>query len=116
MRASRLGERPAQKSVGQAPLEQRPAVIEHACQEKLPLSIRHLCELLQVNRAWYYARQHVIVEPSKLAEAVALRDAIEQVMLDFAGYGSRRVTHALQRDGWTVTQKRVRRIMREESL
>lgn len=71
---------------------------------------------MQVNRAWYYARQHVIVEPSRLSEAVALRDAIEQVILDFAGYGYRRVTHALQRDGWTVNHKRVLRIMREESL
>jgi putative transposase len=37
-------------------------------------------------------------------------------MLDFAGYGYRRVTHALQRDGWKVNHKRVLRIMREESL
>jgi len=115
LRATRLGEHTAKKSVGQAPLQQRHAVIEHACEEKLPLSVRHLCELLQVNRAWYYARQHVIVEPAKLAEAVALRDAIEQIMLDFAGYGYRRVTHALQRAGWTVNHKRVLRIMREES-
>jgi putative transposase len=51
-------------------------VIEHACQEKLPISIRRLCQLLQVNRAWYYDKQHAIIEPSKRAEAVALRDAI----------------------------------------
>jgi transposase InsO family protein len=82
----------------------------------LPLSIRHLCELLQVNRAWYYARQHVTIEPEKLAEAVALRDAIEHIILEFAGYGYRRVTRALQRSGWNVNHKRVLRIMREESL
>ncbi len=104
------------RSVGQAPLEQRHAVIEHACQEKQPLSIRHLCELLQVNRAWYYARQHRAIEPVKQAEEVALRDAIEQIILDFSGYGYRRVTHALQRAGWKVNHKRVLRIMREESL
>jgi len=111
-----LGEHPAKKNVGQAPLEQRHAIIEQACQEKQPFSIRHLCELLQVNRAWYYARQHVTIEPSKQAEEVALRDAIEQIMLDFSGYGYRRVTHALQRDGWKVNHKRVLRVMREESL
>ena len=71
---------------------------------------------MQVNRAWYYARQHVTVEPSKRAEEVALRDAIEKIILDFAGYGYRRVTHALQREGWKVNHKRVLRIMREESL
>jgi putative transposase len=110
------GECAAKKSVGQAPLQQRHAVIEHACQEKLPVSIRQLCELLQVNRAWYYARHHVTIEPAKLAEAVALRDAIEEIILDFPGYGYRRVTHALQRAGWMVNHKRVLRIMREESL
>lgn len=72
--------------------------------------------LLQVNRAWYYARQHVAIEPSKLEEAVALRDAIEQLILEFPGYGYRRVTHALQRDGWKVNHKRVHRIMHEEAL
>jgi putative transposase len=91
-------------------------VIEHACQEKLPISIRRLCKLLQVNRAWYYDRQHAIIEPSKQAEAVALRDAIEQIILDFPGYGYRRVTHALQRAKWKVNHKKVLRIMREESL
>lgn len=80
------------------------------------MSIRHLCELLQVNRAWYYGRQHVLVSPSKGAEEVALRDAIEKIILDFAGYGYRRVTHALQRDGWKVNHKHVLRIMREECL
>jgi transposase InsO family protein len=47
---------------------------------------------------------------------VELRDAIEQIILDFPGYGYRRVTHALKRIGWTVNHKRVLRIMREESL
>jgi putative transposase len=92
-------------------------VIEHACgEERLPVSTRHLCELLQVNRAWYYARKQVMVEPSKQAEAVALRDAIEHIILDFPGYGYRRVTRALQRAGWKVNHKRVLRIMQEESL
>jgi transposase-like protein len=34
-----------------------------------------------VNRAWYSARHHVLLEPAKLAEAVALRDAIDQILL-----------------------------------
>ncbi len=71
---------------------------------------------MQVNRAWYYAKQHVAIEPEKLAQAVALRDVIEQIILEFPGYGYRRVTHALQRVGWKVNHKRVLRIMREESL
>jgi putative transposase len=47
---------------------------------------------------------------------VELRDAIEQIILEFAGYGYRRVTHALVRAGWSVNHKRVLRMMRAESL
>jgi len=47
---------------------------------------------------------------------VALRDAIELIVVEFAGYGYRRVTHALKRSGWQVNHKHVLRVMREESL
>ncbi len=83
-------------------------------QEQFPLlSLRRLCRLLGVSRNWYYAH------PS--ADALAehdrdLRDAVERVTLDFPGYGYRRVTHALQRAGWSVNHKRVLRVMRQESL
>ena len=60
------------------------------------LSIRHLCALLEVNRAWYYANQH---EQTGSDPDVALRDAIELIVLEFAGYGYRRVTHTLKRSG-----------------
>ncbi len=45
-----------------------------------------------------------------------MRDQIEQIILEFPGYGYRRVTHASARQGWNVNHKRVLRIMREESL
>lgn len=77
------------------------------------MSIRQLCCTLQVNRRWYYAR----LAQGETADAdVELRDAIEQIILEFSGYGYRRVTHALVRAGWSVNHKRVLRIMREESL
>jgi len=79
------------------------------------LSVRQLCALLDVNRAWYYARP-VAGSGDDAGEAVRLRDAIERIVLDFPGYGYRRVTHALARDGWSVNHKRVLRVMREESL
>ena len=47
---------------------------------------------------------------------MVLRDAIEQIVLEFPGYGYRRVTAALRREGWRVNHKRVLRIMRHESL
>jgi putative transposase len=78
------------------------------------LSVRRLCALLGVNRAWYYARQHE--ELAARGEETRLRDAIERLVLAFPGYGYRRVTKALRRDGWAVNHKRILRVMREESL
>ena len=45
-----------------------------------------------------------------------LRDRIEQIVVERARYGYRRVTWQLKREGWEVNHKRVARIMREESL
>ena len=77
------------------------------------MSIRHLCRTFHVNRRWYYARlaRGEMVDPD-----LELRDAIEQIILEFPGYGYRRGTHALVRAGWCVNHKRVLPIMREESL
>jgi putative transposase len=53
----------------------------------------------------------------KARKDVVLRDAIERIVLEFPGYGYRRVTAALRREGWRVNhKKRVLRIMRHESL
>ena len=78
------------------------------------LSVRQLCRLLGVNRAWYDQQPHG--DLAAAAEATRLRDAIERIVLDFPGYGYRRVTKALQRDGWVVNHQRVRRVRREEAL
>jgi putative transposase len=76
------------------------------------LSIRRLCALFGVGRTWYVTRP----DPAAASRDVALRAAIEDLVLAFPGYGYRRVTKQLQRDGWTVNHKRVLRVMREESL
>ncbi len=77
------------------------------------LSIRRLCELVGTGRSWYYARPSA---DDVAARDTALRDAIERVVLDFPGYGYRRVTKTLRREGWNVNHKRVLRVMRQESL
>lgn len=77
------------------------------------LSVRRLCPLLGVSRSWLYERAQ---DRAPEAAAVALRDAIERIVLQFPGYGYRRVTHALRRQGWTINHKRVLRVMREEAL
>jgi putative transposase len=88
-------------------------MIARAQQEHPDLSVRRLCGLLAVGRSWYYARP---TTPTQAERDVALRDAVERVVLAFPGYGYRRVTKALAREGWAVNHKRVLRVMRQESL
>lgn len=85
-------------------------------QEYPALSVRTLCRWLGLSRGWYYA-QPIVDGAAVAAERIALRDAIERIVLDFPGYGYRRVTHALRRAGWgPINHKRVLRVMRQESL
>lgn len=81
--------------------------------------LRDYCAALGVSRSWFYERAHAAETREK---EVALRDEIERIVLQFPGYGYRRVTAQLVRQGWTqengraVNHKRVLRILREESL
>ncbi len=88
-------------------------MIEQVHEEHPEISIERLCDLMGVSRSWYYERPSAAEKANK---GVALRDAIERIVLSFPGYGYRRVTAALGREGWSVNHKRVLRIMREESL
>jgi transposase InsO family protein len=80
------------------------------------VGIERACQLLGASRASFY--RHAPERGARLAEAaaVALRDRIEWIVVEFAGYGYRRVTAQLRREGWRVNHKRVLRLMREESL
>lgn len=75
-------------------------------------SVRQICAILAISRSWYYAAN----EPTPSEEDTLLRARIEEIVLEFSGYGYRRVTKTLQREGREVNHKRVLRIMREESL
>ncbi len=80
------------------------------------LSVRQLCRWLGISRSWYYAQPAVGLPAEDQVGEIALRDAIERIVLDFPGYGYRRVTQALRRCGWPGNHKRVLRVMREASL
>jgi putative transposase len=69
--------------------------------------------MFSVSHSWYHERPS---PKEKAYRDVELRDAIERIVLEFPGYGYRRVTKELQRRGWTVNHMRVLRIMRQESL
>lgn len=55
-------------------------------------------------------------KPEKLKADCDLREQIERIVLEFAGYGYRRVTKQLHREGVIANHKKVHRIMRESSL
>lgn len=81
-----------------------------------PFSIQAACQLLGFSRSGFYkARQSANAGP-RAAEATRLRDRVEELCLEFPGYGYRRVTAQLKREGWSVNHKRIRRVMGEESL
>ncbi len=82
-------------------------------QEHPEVSVRQMCQLLGISRSWLYEKP-TITEPTE--EDTSLRDAVEQLCLEFPGYGYRRVTAQLHRDGRTVNHKRVLSVMRQESL
>lgn len=93
------------------------------CRTRCPgLPLERACALLEINRGSFYravssARPASAVPAlAREADAPALRAAIEAVVLAFPGYGYRRVTHHLRREGWQVNHKRVLRVMQQESL
>ena len=62
-------------------------MIEQVREEHPEMSIERLCELMSVSRSWYYERPSA----ANKAKDVELRDAIERIVLEFPGYGYRRV-------------------------
>ena len=79
------------------------------------VSIRALCQLLGVSRSWFYATEHRAPAPLG-ADETGLIQAIEAIVLRHPGYGYRRVTAELRRQGHTINGKRVLRLMRQASL
>ncbi len=70
-----------------------------------PVSV--LCEVLDV------ARSTVYYEPVMNAEDDVLLEAIEHLLMRWPFYGYRRITAQLKRDGWTIGERRVRRLLKQ---
>lgn len=77
------------------------------------LSVERQCELLGVNRSWFYYKP---VERSESQERIDLKGYITQEYMIHPFYGYRRITIALRRKGLEVTQKKVRLAMSEMNL
>lgn len=75
------------------------------------LSVAKQCELLSLPRSTYYHRP----KPTPAAD-LALMRVIDETYLAFPFFGSRQMTRWLQREGYEVNRKRVRRLMRVMGL
>jgi transposase InsO family protein len=69
------------------------------------------CRALELPRATYYRHLKLGVEADS-----SLRDALQQVALEWPSYGYRRITAELHRRGHLVNRKHVLRLMREGNL
>ena len=75
------------------------------------LSIVRQCELVSISRASFY-RQPAGETPENLE----LMRAIDEAFMKMPWYGSRQMARHLQRQGWRIGRKRVRRLMRKIGL
>lgn len=80
------------------------------------LTRERACELVGLPRSRYYEFLAPQSPAEERAEAIRMRDRIEEICLEFPRYGYRRVTAQLRREDFLVNHKRVQRIMAEESL
>lgn len=88
-------------------------MIVHALKpDDLPLW--RACDLLALCRAGCYYQPADQTEAER--ETDLLLERVEAIVLSFPGYGYRRVTAQLHRDGVNVNHKRVLSLMRKESL
>src|SRR6266853_109987 len=77
------------------------------------LSIQRMCEMATISRASFY-RSWENKAPTE-AE-MALRDAVQRMAVAHRFYGYRRVAVLVQREGYEVGTKKVRRLMKEDNL
>jgi len=82
-------------------------------ENKNDISINRACKLFDISRDAYY---HWLKTKDKVKVDADLKDKIEEIILEFAGYGYRRVTKELERRGYIINHKKVLKIMREKSL
>jgi len=78
-----------------------------------PIPLLRLCQMTEVSRAGFYRWLH---RPEVVDRDLELRDEIQRIALEWSCYGRRRIPAELQRCGWGVNPKRVRRIMRQDNL
>jgi putative transposase len=92
-------------------------IIQENLSYGLQLSITQSCQALEVSSSGYFKwRMQSGTIPSANSENKNLRDQIQEIALEFPGYGYRRITVELRNRGYAVNHKRVLRLMRADNL
>ena len=92
-------------------------IIRDALSDGLRLSISQSCLALEVSRSGYCNwRKQLEIVPSEDGENKDLKDQIQEIAMEFPGYGYRRITVELQNRSYAVNHKRVLRLMRQDNL
>src|SRR5438477_10196461 len=86
--------------------------IEEEVAAERELSVRKLCQAVEVSRASYYRFRS---RPAR-GQDMELRSLIQRIALGRRRHGYRRVPQELRQRGHQVNHKRVRRIMREDNF
>ena len=87
--------------------------VRQAAQARKGQAVNALCQMTGISRASYYRWR---VPPPSIPVEMELRDAMQQIALEFPAYGYRRITRELRRRGFAVNHKCVLRLMRQDNL
>jgi transposase InsO family protein len=90
-------------------------IIQDSLSDGSHLSIAKSCQALEVSRCGYYKWINKSESTAK-NDDVDLRNEMQEIVMEFPGYGYRRVTAELRNRGYAVNRKRVLKLMREDNL
>lgn len=81
------------------------------------ISVKKAAELLDVSRSGFYKWfQRSISSDNDQNLEIRVKEEIQNIVIEFTGYGYRRVTIELQNRGHSVKEKIVRKFMKEDNL
>ena len=81
------------------------------------ISVNRAAELLEASRSGYYKWLHNSHDSeSDKKSDVAIKEEMQKIVIEFPGYGYRRVKVELWNRNYLVNQKKVRRFMKEDNL
>jgi len=81
------------------------------------ISVNRAAELLDASRSGYYKWRDKLHDPEcEKNSDVAIKEEMQKIVIEFPGYGYRRVKVELRNRNHVVNQKKVRRFMKEDNL